>query len=328
MVASSVVPLSPARTPRLAKVASLLGAAVIACPTASAAEPASTPPPRSPPEAALLADLEKIVESEQSVGWTIDRYELDEMMPTALLSVCRTPEDTRAAALATLDARIVALGGPVEEAFERSGRDLDAVADLLFATRVRALLDEAALRAPGECPFWLRPSPSFQGLQTDAYRLTLHVEGGGLLLLTRAEGKVVPGGGGAGRFLFGYGLDPRWTLLAGIEVGGHARFEQSDGATSFPISVVAATPVVLRHHRRTWHYDAELAPIGYFTQADTRVSPGLRGGALIGISTLRIRSIMPWAGIGVAFEYVFPTSFRDAGWNLRAGARVGFDLDP
>lgn len=323
---AAVLP-SPARAWLPLSIAVMAASGMNAARTASAAEP----PARSSAEAALLADLEKMVESEQSLGWTVDRYEIDEMMPTALLSVCEATEETRAAALAHLDAQIAALGGPVEEAYERSGRDLDAIEELLFATRVRALLDEAALRAArpgGECPFWIQPSESFQGRQSDAYRFTLHLEGGGLLLLHRSEGKIRPGGGGAGRVLLGYGVDRSWTAMAGVELGGHAQFEQTATETHFPISFVGALPLVLRHHSRTWHYDAELAGIGYFTQADTRVSPGLRGGALIGFSGLRLRSIMPWAGVGIAFEYVIATSFRDAAWTLRAGARVGFDIDP
>jgi hypothetical protein len=268
-----------------------------------------------------------MVESRGSLGWTIDRYEFEELMPAALMSICSAPDAARAAALAHVDAQIEALGGPVEVAFRERGGDLDEVDELLFATRVRDLLEEALRRAPEECPFWLRPSPSFRGIQTDAYRFTLSLEGGGLLVLQHAQGKLTPGGGGAGRLLLGRGLDTRWTLLAGVEFGGHAQFNQTETETHFPISFVAAAPIVLRHHDRTWHYDFELAPIGYFAQIDTRVSPGLRGGALIGLSALRIRGIMPWAGVGAAFEYAFPTSFRTAVWSVRAGARVGFDWD-
>lgn len=308
-----------------------LGAAVAAAALASAAAAAEPPPPLPLPgesaEAALVADLEKMVESQASLGWTIDRYELEELMPTALLSVCSAPEPTRDAVLTHLAARVEALGGPVEEAFRERGGDLGAVSELLFTSRVHALLSEAMLRAGDECPFWLRPSPSFHGLQTDAYRFTLNVEGGGLLVLHHAGDKVTFGGGGAGRLMLGRGLSARWTVLAGAELGGHAQFEQTETETHFPISLVVAAPLVLRRHDRTWHYDLEVAGLGYFTQTDLRVSPGLRGGVLLGISALRVRSIMPWFGVGAAFEYVFPTSFRGPLWSIRAGARVGFDWD-
>ncbi|WP_437579252.1 hypothetical protein [Sorangium sp. So ce887] len=314
-------------------------AALLAAPAAPLAEAA---PPRAPPEEAaprdlavvgLLVDLEKMVEVQQSLGWTIDRYELDEIMSPALMSVCSATAETRAAALAALDRQILELGGPVEEAFRRGGDDLDEVADLLFATRVRALLAEAVRRArgagdaPAECPFWLRPSPAFRGRETDAYRTTLNVEGGGIVVLEGAAGRVLPGAGGSARMLLGNGLDERWTFLAGGEFGGTAQLEQTETKTRFPISFVAALPMVLRYHARTWHYEGELASLAYFTQDDLRLSPGLRAGALVGVSSLRMRGVMPWAGLGIAVEHVLETHRRPAQWNLKGGIRVGFDWD-
>ncbi|WP_437309169.1 hypothetical protein [Sorangium sp. So ce388] len=303
---------------------------------AGAAPPPALPEGSTPRDLAvvsLLVDLEKMIEVQQSLGWTIDRYELDEIMSPALMSVCSATPETRAAALASLDREIVELGGPVEEAFQRRGGDLGEVEDLLFATRVRALLDEAMRRAGDtrgastECPFWLRPSPSFRGRETDAYRSTLNVEGGGIAVLEGAAGRVLPGAGGSGRLLLGHGLDEHWTFLAGGEFGGTAQFEQTETKTRFPISFTVALPMVLRYHARTWHYEGELASLAYFTQDDLRVSPGLRVGGLVGVSALRVRGVMPWAGLGIAVEHVLETYRRPAQWNLKTGARVGFDWD-
>ncbi|WP_165373909.1 MULTISPECIES: hypothetical protein [Sorangium] len=316
-------------------VAARLAARVVAAAfvTSVVVAPVAEAAPRDLAVVGLLADLEKMVEVQQSLGWTIDRYEIDEIMSPALMSVCSTTAETRAAALAALDRRIVELGGPVEEAFRRRGGDLDEVADLLFATRVRALLAEAMRRAsgagdaPAECPFWLRPAPAFRGRETDAYRTTLNLEGGGIAVLEGAGGRVLPGAGGSARLLLGRGLDERWTFLAGGEFGGTAQFEQTETKTRFPISFVAALPMVLRYRARTWHYEGELASLAYFTQDDLRVSPGLRAGALVGVSSLRMRGIMPWAGLGLAVEHVIETHRRPAQWNLKGGARVGFDWD-
>ncbi|WP_437691357.1 hypothetical protein [Sorangium sp. So ce176] len=322
--------------------------AMTAAPSAQAAPPgtpAEGAPPRDLAVVGLLVDLEKMVEVQQSLGWTIDRYELDEIMSPALMSVCSATPETRVAALAALDRQIHERGGPVEEAFRRRGGDLDEVADLLFATRVRALLDEAMRRAghgrdtrearetcatcetSSQCPFWLRPSPAFRGRETDAYRTTLNLEGGGLGALEAAQGRVLLGAGGSARLLLGRGLDERWTFLAGGEFGGTAQFEQTATKTRFPISFTAALPMVLRYHARTWHYEGELASLAYFTQDDLRVSPGMRLGALVGVSALRVRGIMPWAGLGIAVEHVLGTHRRPAQWNLKTGARVGFDWD-
>jgi hypothetical protein len=36
---------------------------------------------------------------------------------------------------------------------------------------------------------------------------------------------------------------------------------------------------------------------------------------------------MPWAGIGMAVEYIFPTDARGGLTLLKGGVRVGFDWD-
>src|SRR5262245_32376674 len=90
-------------------------------------------------EAALLHDLEKMVEGQEAMDWKIDRYEIESIMPDALESVCATPSATRVALLARLGRRIDALGGPVDAAFRRRGKKLGEVSELLFVTRVRAV---------------------------------------------------------------------------------------------------------------------------------------------------------------------------------------------
>ncbi|MCK6588944.1 MAG: hypothetical protein HUU21_27030 [Polyangiaceae bacterium] len=277
---------------------------------------------------ALIHDLEKMVEVQTSIGWKIDRYEIEEMMPDALLSVCRTTDETRAAAVTALDERLDAIGGPPEEAYRVSGGDYSAIRENLFVGRMRAVLEEALRRAPSECPFYLAPEPDFRGVQTDAYRFTLSVEGGGLFTLQHWGGTVFEiGGGGSGRLLLGRGLNQHWTILAGPELGMTAIFDQDATSTNFPLQFVGAVPVVVRRLSVTWHYDMEVAPLGFYTKEEGEVSFGLRGGFLIGVSTLRIRGIMPWAGVGIAVEYIFPTDARGGLTALKGGARVGFDWD-
>lgn len=277
---------------------------------------------------ALIHDLSKVVEIQASLGWKIDKYEYEEMIPDALLSVCRSTDEVRLAALGRLDDRITGLDGPLEEAYHRNGDSLDDLGELVFVTRVRTLLEEASRRASAECPLGMGPEVDFRGLQTDAYRFTLSVEGGGLFTLQKPiSGPVDLGGGGSGRMLLGRGLNQHWSVLAGAELGLTAIFDQTETATNFPIQFTAAVPVVLRHHRVTWHFDFELAPLGFFTANDLTVSMGGRFGFLIGVSTLRVRRIMPWAGIGLALEYIAKTDDRSALALAKGGARVGFDWD-
>lgn len=282
----------------------------------------------SPAVDALIHDLEKIVEVQTSIGWKIDRYEIEEMMPDALLSVCRTTEETRSAALTALDERLDSIGGPPEEAYRASGGEYSEIRENLFVGRIRALLDEALRRAPLECPFYMVPEPDFRGLQTDAHRFTLSVEGGGLFTLQHWGGTVFEfGAGGSGRLLLGRGLSPNWSILAGPELGMTAIFDQEGASTNFPLQFVGAVPLVVRRLNVTWHYDMEVAPLGFYTKEEGEVSFGVRGGFLVGVSTLRIRGIMPWAGVGMAVEYILPTDARGGLTFLKGGARVGFDWD-
>jgi hypothetical protein len=316
--------------PPVVRLAVLVASAALVTARAAAGADAAAPPAGGEQSIAvtgLIIDLEKMVEAQAALGWTIDRYEYEEMMSPALMSVCSATEAARAAALAALERQEAALGGPAEAAFRKNGGDLRELGELLLITRVRTLLAAAMRRAPFECPFWLRPSPSFRGREIDAYRTTLNMEGGGLGVLQGDGQNALVGAGGSARLLLGRGLDERWTFLAGGEFGGTALFNQDGTETRFPIGFVVALPIVLRRNDRTWHYEGEVASLAYFTHDDMRPSPGLRAGALVGVSTLRVRNIMPWVGVGAAFEYVFDTAVRPAQWALKAGGRIGFDWD-
>ena len=275
---------------------------------------------------ALLFDIRKIVAAEQNTGWKIDKYELEDMMPDALVSVCRTPNAARRHALVMAERRVEQLGGPLSKALAK-GRKLAELTHLLQASRSQRLLAEALARAPKECPAWIKPTPSFSGIQTDAGRFTLHLEGGGQFVAQRMGQRNDVGAGGTGRVLLGYGLSWRRTLLVGLELGGNALFRRGDESVDFPLQFVWAAPLVLRHHVLTFHHDLEVAPLLFFTDADTRPSYGVRFGVTVGVSTIRIRRIMPWAGLGLVTEYLFANAHRPNLVAIRGGARVGFDWD-
>ena len=274
----------------------------------------------------LVFDARKIVSSQEDAGWKIDKYEIEDMMPDALLSVCRSPAAARHKALITVQKRARALGGPLAEALER-GTAIEDVPKLVRASRVEALLLEALRRASNECPLGARPDPHFAGIQTGAHRFFISGEGGGLFVGQRSNGKNDIGGGGTGRLLLGYGLNYRRTLLMGLEFGGNALFQRGNEDVNFPVQFTAAAPLVLRHHLLTFHHDLELAPIVYLTESDTRPSFGGRMGITLGVSTMRIRRIMPWAGATLALEYAMKNNYRAAVTAVKGGARVGFDWD-
>lgn len=278
------------------------------------------------PRRALLFDLRKLVSAQEDTGWKIDRYEIEDSMADALVSVCRAEVPVRQAALALAEKRVVRLDGPLEAAIAR-GHDPDDLAELITATRVRDLLREAIGRAEADCPAWIAPDPEFRGVQTDADRITLNLEVGGLAIAQRRDGSNEVGAGGSGRLLLGYGIGHRWTVLFGAEFGGAALFKREGDTTQFPLQFTVAAPLVFRHHFLTFHHDLELSPLIFFNEADQRPSYGVRVAGTLGVSTVRIRNIMPWAGLGTAFEHYFANSFRGSIGSIRAGARVGFDWD-
>lgn len=275
---------------------------------------------------ALLFDVRKLVSAQEDTGWKIDRYEIEDTMSDALVSVCRAEMSVREAALAAAESRVRRLGGPLERAIA-GGKHPDDLGDLITATRVRDLLREAMSRAEKDCPVWIAPDPDFRGIQTDAYRVTLNLEVGGIGIAQRRGGTNEVGAGGAGRLLLGFGIDHAWTFLVGAEFGGAALFKREEESTQFPLQFTVAAPVIFRHHFLTFHHDLEMAPLVFLNEADQRPSYGARVAGAIGVSTVRIRKIMPWAGLGTALEYYFPNEARGAIGSIRAGARVGFNWD-
>jgi hypothetical protein len=179
-----------------------------------------------------------------------------------------------------------------------------------------------------ECPFWVAPKPGFQGLQSDRKRYTFSVESGGNVQLRYTQQHWTFGGGGLGRALLGYGLDGRYTLLAGGEFGGGAMLRPGTNASQFVINYFPAIPLVLRTRQLTWQYDLELAPVGVFQADDTRLSYGVRVGGTFAFTALRRRNVLPWAGLAVAYEYYFESGGREVTHFLRGGLRIGLPWDP
>jgi hypothetical protein len=289
--------------------------------TARGAEAQMVHPPENeePAFKALVTDLERMVEVQQAGGWRIDRYELEDMIPAALQTVCKVPKETRARALVWYDRRIALLGGPVEAAYAKT-KDLSPLKPLLFVTRVRMLLVETDRRALTECPFWLDPDRNFQGIQSDRNRFTLNLETGGLIQLRKTEGRWTYGGGGVIRGLVGRGFE-HTSILFGAEFAGGAMIKVGGGGT-FVINYFPALPFVLRMHDRTYHYDVEIAPMALFQGDDTRFSWGMRFGIGGGVQSRRTRGLIPWAGIAFAYETYFPGARPQMSF-LRGGLRVG-----
>jgi len=277
---------------------------------------------------ALTRDVSRIIGSEESSGWFIDDTSLEEVYPTIMESVCRTPLESRERARAILRERSRSRGDS-RALYEADGREVTSRVDKARrAERELKALELALERAGTRCPYWIEPDPDFRGRQSDADRFTLSLETGGLIQLRQTAGTLAIGGGGAARILPGYGFGGRVTLLSGPEFGGGAMLKPNTDPSEFVINYFPAFPVVVRFHDGGWQYDAEAAPVALFQADNGSWSWGARIGGSVGIKALRTRGVLPWAGVAVAYEHYFPSGGRPRAHFIRGGLRVGLMWDP
>jgi len=318
--------LVPGRT--LAQPGPAVLAPVPATPAAPA--PVALPTPAAPPSAAsvaaLLFDVSRIVAAEVDGGWLIDEEALHDIHVDVMASACRATPEVRALALATLE-RESTERGDARALYDRVGELTSEVNAALTATREREAMARAVRDAPRECPFWVRTDPEFRGLQSTRDRMILNFDTGGTVQLRQTQGTWTIGAGGFGRLLAGYSFT-RMSLLAGFELGGGALLEPHTQPTEFVVNYLPALPVVVRTHYQSWNLDLEGAPVALFQAGNSQWSYGVRAGATIGFSSLRVRGILPWVGLGFAAEYHFENSARPEAWYLRGGFRVGGVWDP
>ena len=71
----------------------------------------------------LMFDIRKIVATQEDLGWKIDKYEIEQMMPDALMSLCRVKKPVRAAVLLRAKTWRNKKGGSLKEAVA-AGRNL------------------------------------------------------------------------------------------------------------------------------------------------------------------------------------------------------------
>ena len=289
------------------------------------AEAAPRPDPRG--AEGLRRDLERVVSAQDSTGWFLDDAEYRSMYPSVLQSVCRASPEARAEAEAALAVDSGRAGDP-RELYRRAGKKLTAeVKEALRLSRELEMIHRANVGAMADCPFWTAAERGFDGRQSDAYRVTLSLETGGLLQVRSTASTWTYGGGGVGRVLLGYGLSPRVSVLGGFEFAGGAMLRPRDQESQFVVNYLPAIPVVLRLHDVGWHYDLELAGVTLFQADDARVSYGGRVGLGVGVSALRTRFFTPWAGIAVAYEHYVDSGGRPAAEFFRGGLRVGAVID-
>ncbi len=293
--------------------------------------PAPAMPPPSPAEVrqadALISDLVRIVETEESLGWVLDEKEYEDLAPAVMQSVCLTLPRARALAL-EMARKNSERAGDAEALYALDGELSSRVEGALTRQRELHALKTSIERAAADCPFFMPPDPEFDGRQTDRDRFTLNGEFGGIVQFRRTEGSWTYGGGGLARILGAYGFGGAATLLAGGEFGGSALLHPDEETTSLVVNFFPALPLVLRLHDGSWHYDIETAGTALWQEDDPRLSYGVRGGVNVGFKALKTSVVIPWAGVAIAYEYYFESGGRPEAHFFRGGFRAGFAWDP
>ncbi len=285
------------------------------------------PRPVEPSERALFQDLERHATVAAATGWRVDRLEVEKAMDSVLDSTCRVDTLDRRSLMAWLDARIRDLGGPVEVAWRKRGKDLAAVDDLLVLTRIKLLLARAEELAL-DCPFWLEPEHPFRGRQISQRRWQISLGGGGKGIAVLEGDRQDFSAGGAGRLLVGRTFADGDGLYIGAEVGASASFPKDDEGqrTSLQLGLDLVTPVVYRWTLTNTYVEAEVGWLGRSTEVDwSDFDHGAHVGVALGARALRTRFVFPGAALGVSWERTFVDGADRT--TLKLGARVAFDLD-
>lgn len=285
--------------------------------------------PPDPSAAALYRDLERLVALRQAAGWEIDRVEIEDMLPNMLMSACQVEPARRTLLRDWLDARIAALGGPVERAYEERGRALDRVEDLLALTRIRLALARAMDAAPADCPFWLAARPVFRGRQISDDRWQISASGGGKGVMSLRGGEQDLQFGGASRLVLGRNIGSRLALYSGMELGGSAGFpkDEEGNRSNLVLAGDAVIPAIVRYRMVNTYFEAEIGYLGRATEEDwTDIEHGLHLGISLGARATRVRWFFPGAVMSITYERTFPGD-QPALNMIKMGFRAGADFD-
>ena len=288
---------------------------------------ARRPTPVDPSARVLFRDLERQVTVNAATGWGIDRLEVEGIIEGALDSVCRVEPLVRRALASWLDAELQRMGGPVDVAWRKRGKQRAAVEDLLVMTRVRLVLGRAE-ELSNDCPFWLEPETPFRGRQISERKWQLTFGGGGKGIVVRQGDRVDLSAGGAGRLMIGRAFRGGHGLYIGLELGGSAAFPKNESGEREALVIGAdlVLPVVYRHTLTNAYVELEAGYLGHATEQDWgETDHGIHVGVALGARALRTRFLFPGFAFGLSWERTFVAG-EDL-TSIKLGGRVAFDLD-
>ena len=101
----------------------------------------------------LAYDLDRIVEGQEQLGWSIDEIETKEALKDTLQSLCRANAQEQQQARAFFDKALLKAGGPSRLQWRSGQRDMRRLTPSLRAERNLGLLDSGLLaQKRGACP--------------------------------------------------------------------------------------------------------------------------------------------------------------------------------
>jgi hypothetical protein len=283
--------------------------------------------PRESSERSLYMDLRKMVEANEDGGWTVDRLRMQAVAEPALRSVCQVEPKTRAALDLWLVDQIARAGGPSERAYFAHGKNLSLAAEALSLERTRALLHYADSHAQSDCPYWLTPTPGFNGEQGDVRRWVLLGETQAFGTITVPE--AVPALGGGGRIFLGHGVGRQLTLALGADVAASGTFIPSSGSgRGIDAYVTLAAPAMLRLMRFSRFVDLELAPVVRFAPGQPAWPPGGRVEVGVGFASVRTSPLMPYFTFYAGYEVHPANTASGVDHTIELGTRLAVDWAP
>jgi len=285
--------------------------------------------PRAPAERALYLDLRSIIETRARIDWVVDSHEIRQASPAIMTTACQATPETRLGLAGWLDGQLAAEGGSAKAIWAAAEGDLSDAKEALLIERISAALRHADEHR-ADCPFWLAPDAGFTGVQGNTERFVLFAESMGSGQVVIQEGQFAIGGTGLGRLIPAYGVSDRITIGLGFEIGLASTFPKTEnGARSVKAVATAGVPLLIRVLDGTLRYDLDLAAV---TRATRNEYEGLRFGGRVGVgvgvATLRIAGVMPYAMLWAGYEYLAAGAGEPETHILRAGSRVGVNWDP
>jgi hypothetical protein len=276
----------------------------------------------------LAYDLDRVVEAQEQLGWSIDELETREALKHTLQSLCRASAQEQQEARVLFDKALIRAGGASRLQWRNGQREMKRLSPALRAERSLGLLESGLLaQKRGACPLgWEAQSP-YQTIQDPMAKWMLGIQTGGRAYAQLENGVLGAGGGGAGRLLMGPTFNRRWGLLAVLEFGGAGRFESFDLGQPIDVPDLLVMPAALLQLRRqlgSYYVFMESGALGFLSKEDPDLRAGLRSAVGVGSTRIRVGPVLPTLGAFIGYDRIAAGTASAVIDQVYAGVNAGF----